>query len=463
MMATTNKSGTLYTTDGTDRVNWYPVTLAGNVQTEGGSDVETQLAAKYVKPSGGIPKTDFAGSAQEAMVPSGGSYGQVLKKSSGTDYDVEWADESGGGGGLTSDIKDALLQIAAKIAYIDDDGEYYYNELHDVFYPLLSISAVYTQSGSVYPSTPLDSLKTDLVVTASYSDNTTRTIPSADYTLSGTLSAGTSTVTVTYYGKTTTFSVTVSSSATLSSISAAYTPSGAVYTDTTLDSLKTDLVVTAHYSDSSSATVASADYTLSGTLTVGTSAITVTYESKTTTFNVTVTAILYPFENGTYVFTLPTSTVEVTNGDTAKITTSSANKVATHANVSEISLNTTACDTSDNYKGMSSPYFTLSANSTLSVTMTVTSVTAGNSNAQAAVAFRDMNGAAVMIMTGWGTNGTNKKLNTLTVGDTFTTSYTAETSTNIGCVGVWLGRSTSSTVSVLGLKFRAFVDGVRII
>ena len=32
-----------------------------------------------------------------AVLPTGGTTGQVLKKSSGTDYDVEWADESGGG------------------------------------------------------------------------------------------------------------------------------------------------------------------------------------------------------------------------------------------------------------------------------------------------------------------------------------------------------------------------------
>lgn len=31
-------------------------------------------------------------------VPTGGTIGQVLKKASGTDYDTEWADESGGGG-----------------------------------------------------------------------------------------------------------------------------------------------------------------------------------------------------------------------------------------------------------------------------------------------------------------------------------------------------------------------------
>ena len=78
------------------------------------------------------------------------------------------------------------------------------------FATLESISAVYTQSGVVYFKDSLDSLKTDLVVTATYSDTTTATIPSNSYTLSGTLEAGTSTITVTYRGKTDTFDVTVS-------------------------------------------------------------------------------------------------------------------------------------------------------------------------------------------------------------------------------------------------------------
>lgn len=79
------------------------------------------------------------------------------------------------------------------------------------FAVLESISAVYTQSGTVYDIDSLDSLKADLVVTATYSDSTTETVPSTDYTLSGTLEAGTSTITVSYSGKTTTFSVTVTS------------------------------------------------------------------------------------------------------------------------------------------------------------------------------------------------------------------------------------------------------------
>jgi hypothetical protein len=72
-----------------------------------------------------------------------------------------------------------------------------------------SISAVYTQSGTVYDTDTLDSLKSDLVVTATFSDSTTGVISAADYTLSGTLTEGTSTITVSYGGKTTTFNVTV--------------------------------------------------------------------------------------------------------------------------------------------------------------------------------------------------------------------------------------------------------------
>ena len=72
---------------------------------------------------------------------------------------------------------------------------------------LESISAVYTQSGTVYDTDSLDDLKDDLVVTGTYDDTSTATI--ADYTLSGTLTAGTSTVTVSYGGKTDTFTVTV--------------------------------------------------------------------------------------------------------------------------------------------------------------------------------------------------------------------------------------------------------------
>ena len=275
-----------------------------------------------------------------------------------------------GAGGLTENIKWALLRIANKVAYIDEHGAEYYDQLYDALFEvtaislnarsivlteigstqqltakttppgsgvtwassdtsvatvsstglvtsvgygactitasagsasascavnvsqvtLTSIAADYQQSGTVYDSASLDYLKSDLTVTATYSDSSTATV--TEYTLSGTLTAGTSTITVSYGGKTTTFTVTVTAAPTLSSISAVYTQSGTVYDTDTLDSLKDDLVVTAHYSDSTTQTVT--EYTLSGTLAVGTSTVTVAYGGKTTTFTVTVSEYIDP-------------------------------------------------------------------------------------------------------------------------------------------------------------------------
>lgn len=113
-------------------------------------------------------------------------------------------------GGLTDEAKQALLNCFAHVAWIDEDGQDYYDALEDALYPpatLTSISAVYTQSGTVYDTDSLDDLKADLVVTAHYDNGTTQTVTT--YTLSGTLTEGTSVITVSYGGFTTTFNVTV--------------------------------------------------------------------------------------------------------------------------------------------------------------------------------------------------------------------------------------------------------------
>lgn len=118
-------------------------------------------------------------------------------------------------GGFPPDFIAALLQLAEKVAYIDDGGQTYYSDLFDALYhsepaELVSISAEFTQGLNViYDTDSLDTLKQYLVVTATYSDSTTATVPGTDYTLSGTLTEGTSTITVSYGGKTTTFNVTV--------------------------------------------------------------------------------------------------------------------------------------------------------------------------------------------------------------------------------------------------------------
>lgn len=127
----------------------------------------------------------------------------------GTVYDIEDT-TARASSGLTNDIKTALLNCFEKVAWIDENGQDYYDALETALYPpanLVSISAVYTQSGTVYDTDSLNDLKSDLVVTAHYSDSSTATVTA--YTLSGTLTTGTSTITVTYGGKSTTFTVTV--------------------------------------------------------------------------------------------------------------------------------------------------------------------------------------------------------------------------------------------------------------
>jgi hypothetical protein len=82
----------------------------------------------------------------------------------------------------------------------------------------------------------------------------------------------------------------------LTGITAVYTQGSAIiYPTTPLDDLKANLTVKAQYGVNSEETLSAGEYTLSGTLAVGTSTVTVTYTdsdsvTKTTTFNVTVAA-----------------------------------------------------------------------------------------------------------------------------------------------------------------------------
>lgn len=120
-------------------------------------------------------------------------------------YDIDGQEQE------TGNIKQALLQLARKVAYIDENGQDYYDTLYTALYPpsnLASITAAYTQSGTVYDTDSLDDLKTDLVVTATYTNGTSRTIGSG-YVLSGDLQEGTCVITVLYGGKTATFYTTV--------------------------------------------------------------------------------------------------------------------------------------------------------------------------------------------------------------------------------------------------------------
>lgn len=114
------------------------------------------------------------------------------------------------GGAMTPDIKRALLDAFAHVAWADANGLTYYNTLETALFPnldLVSISAVYTQTKPIYTDNSLDDLRSELVVTANYSNSSSEVV--SFYTLTGTLNAGTRAITVTYGGKTATFQVVV--------------------------------------------------------------------------------------------------------------------------------------------------------------------------------------------------------------------------------------------------------------
>ena len=139
--------------------------------------------------------------------------GKALKAKTVTDGKVtEWEfGSTGSGSGLTNSQKLAILNCFAHVAWTDAQGQTYYDELEEVLFPpaeLTSISAVYVNSNPVYTDTDIDTLKQYITVTAHYSDGTSSVVNA--YTLSGTLTVGTSTLTVAYSEMTTTISVTVS-------------------------------------------------------------------------------------------------------------------------------------------------------------------------------------------------------------------------------------------------------------
>ena len=193
------------------------------------------------------------------------------------------------GDGVPTEVRQALLTLLQSAAYAETG-------LTDEVAVIASWAAIVTAISLNQSSISINGANTSQLVatttptggavTWASSDTSVATV-SSNGLVTG-IGNGTATITASCGDKKATCSVTVSGFATLTGITATYTQSGTVYNTDTLDSLKSDLVVTAAYSDSTTRTLSDSDYTLSGTLEVGTSAITVSYGGETTTFNVTV-------------------------------------------------------------------------------------------------------------------------------------------------------------------------------
>ena len=213
--------------------------------------------------------------------------GQIQK------YDYNALDNLPADSGLSEAAKTALLNCFANVAWINANGQTYYDALEAA----LQTATAYTVTNTLTGCTTSNDATT-VYEGRSYSATITA---SSGYTLTGaTVSITMGGTSVTGYYNNGTISIpnvtgnlviTVTATSEVSSISAVFTQGANVIYDTdSLDTLKQYLVVTATYSDTSTATVASTDYTLSGTLTDGTSTITASYGGKTDAFSVTVTA-----------------------------------------------------------------------------------------------------------------------------------------------------------------------------
>jgi len=128
-----------------------------------------------------------------------------------------------------------------------------------------------------------------LVVTADYSDGSSKPVTGYSLSTPDMNTVGTKIITVTFEGKTTTFNIIVAVPPDVSLVSITVTQNPtktAYYVNETFD--PSGLVVTIDYGDGLSESVIGYSLSTPDMNTVGTKTITVTFEDKTTTFNITV-------------------------------------------------------------------------------------------------------------------------------------------------------------------------------
>ena len=117
---------------------------------------------------------------------------------------------------LSDPVKSAIINLFSHVVYVDGEAQTYIQALQQAWAikgTLSSISADFEQGSAViYEGSDLSAIKQYLTVTGTYTyQGNTIITEITDYTLSGSLTEGTCTITVTYQSKTTTFTVEVTS------------------------------------------------------------------------------------------------------------------------------------------------------------------------------------------------------------------------------------------------------------
>ena len=164
-----------------------PVT---SVNTQTGDVVLTATdVGAYTLPSGGIPKTDLASSVQASLgkadtalqsapvtrvddktgnvqvLPQGGATGQVLKKKSGANYDVEWAAAPSGGGvtsvnGQTGVVTLSAADVGAMADTYTPPVTSVNQQTGDVEITAAGLGALTTESDPIFEASPAHTIST---------------------------------------------------------------------------------------------------------------------------------------------------------------------------------------------------------------------------------------------------------------------------------------------------------------
>lgn len=197
-------------------------------------------------------------------------------------------------GGVPTNVRQAIYAILDSALYENDELSNYLNIIKS-WSDIVTSLTINRTSASMSGSDTLQLIATtvpqNVSVSWTSSDDSIATVNS--YGLVTSIGNGTAIITASVGYLTATCEVTVSGFASVTSIEAVYTQTSDIFTSDSLDSLKSDLVVTAYYDDSTSAVVTT--YTLSGSLEGGTSTILVSFGGQTDTFDV---FVLYALPSG---------------------------------------------------------------------------------------------------------------------------------------------------------------------
>lgn len=189
--------------------------------------------------------------------------------------------------GWSTDAKPSGYPNGSELFVADLGYTYYFDKANGVWkspdVELTSIAITTPPTKTAYMAGETF-VTTGMVVTAYYSDGTSKATSGYTYSPTRALTVEDTSITVSFGGKTATQAITVIE---LSSIAVTTAPTKTAYTvGETFD--PTGMIVTATYSDASTRTVADYAYSPTTALTAEDTTITVTYEGKTATQAITV-------------------------------------------------------------------------------------------------------------------------------------------------------------------------------